>query len=220
MAENNYEAVFEHGRRRFLALDPVRVAANAGLALSADGQYLRLPYFHTEYLIATATGDVRSAADPAAAVDVNTRMILMHHLIGAGEDAHLAGEWVPYRAVKNCSIFTPTFEKWALKPLAAGFAGREELLAPAALALGGEVLSKNRVLLHAFPLLPVIVAFWDGDDEVAATANILFDAAVHTVIHEEDVCSIARDGVQYLLAAAGIGAVTSNSTEIGQKSMT
>ena len=59
-------------------------------------------------------------------------------------------------------------------------------------------------MLHAFDWMPVAVLFWDGDDEFAAQANLLFDADITDFIHEETVCCIAADVIRRLTEEAGM----------------
>jgi hypothetical protein len=59
----------------------------------------------------------------------------------------------------------------------------------ACLALGGR-LEKGAGIQATFPMLPrfpVTVQIWPGDEEMAGSANILFDASATNYLHIEDV---------------------------------
>ena len=59
-------------------------------------------------------------------------------------------------------------------------------------------------VIWAFDMVPLTVIFWDGDEEFAAQANILFDAAITDFFHEETVVCLASDLVRRLAEEGGI----------------
>ena len=59
-------------------------------------------------------------------------------------------------------------------------------------------------VVRAFDFMPVMVVFWDEDDEFPAQANMLFDADITDYIHEETVCCIAGKVMERLVEEAGL----------------
>jgi hypothetical protein len=69
--------------------------------------------------------------------------------------------------------------------------------------LGGEPLTMATaaVKLSFYPMLPVVVLIWQGDDEVAPAANLLFDESVTRILATEDLAVVASSVVTRLAKA-------------------
>ena len=59
-------------------------------------------------------------------------------------------------------------------------------------------------IFHAFDCMPVMMLFWDGDDEFPAQANMLFDTGITDFTHVETVCAVAGDLMRRLRELAGL----------------
>lgn len=118
----------------------------------------------------------------------------------------LAGELVSLHQLKQGHFFYPAFVKMGIAQLAANLAVSTvniDKVKEACLALGGR-LERGARLQASFPLLPrfpVTVQLWPGDEEVAGSANILFDANANHCLHIEAIIAagdlVARFLVQH-----------------------
>jgi hypothetical protein len=92
--------------------------------------------------------------------------------------------------LKDGHLFYPAFVKMGIAQLAANLAistVKIDKVREACLALGGR-LERGTGLQASFPLLPrfpVTVQLWPGDEEMAGSANILFDANANHCLHIE-----------------------------------
>ncbi|MBQ3478540.1 MAG: DUF3786 domain-containing protein [Clostridia bacterium] len=86
------------------------------------------------------------------------------------------------------------------------FDGHLEALRRASEALKGERIKQGDggYIFRAFDCMPVMMVFWDGDDEFPAQANLLFDANITDFTHEETVCCVAGDLMRRLKELAGL----------------
>lgn len=85
-------------------------------------------------------------------------------------------------------MFFAAFKKRAIDTVWELFPDRPEELLAAADSLGAERLKRGDapVQIGMFPKLPVTVIMWKGDDEVAGSANVLFDESASRIMDTED----------------------------------
>lgn len=58
--------------------------------------------------------------------------------------------------------------------------------------------------IDAFDCIPIKFLFWDGDDELSAQGNLLFDASATDFIHVESIVTIAAVGLKKLADLANV----------------
>lgn len=202
---DNYAMVCEKWRKIYLGMDHEELKKRFQMESDADAYYIT--YYNQKYRLDKKSGMITLKNAPECRLPFNTIMSIYNLFYYAKPDAKVCGEFVPFRLVKRASPFEAAFRRTVLDPLAKTFDGRAELMKKACLALGGKPVRQGDVgyVLDAFFCMPVTVLFWDGDDEFAAQANILFDADITDFIHEETVCCIASDLVRRLTEEAGAG---------------
>jgi hypothetical protein len=55
------------------------------------------------------------------------------------------------------------------------------------------------VTIRVLPMVPVTFVLWEGDDELEASGNILFDASVENFLPAEDIVCAGSFGVYELM---------------------
>ena len=200
---DNYELVNENWRKLFLQMNHEELARRFRLRIDAGALYIT--FYCKEYRIDRLSGVVTDAEVPGRAIsfDVNMSILNLFHYSRPG--ASVCGRFVPFREVKGAAPFAPAFAKSVASGLAAPFNGRLDSLRKACAALNGEEVPQGDAgyVIRAFDFMPVMLLFWDGDDEFDAQANLLFDADITNFIHEETVCCIAGALMQRLQELAG-----------------
>jgi len=108
------------------------------------------------------------------------KILLLIYLTRAGGRPP-SGSWVSYRDLPNSVSKAKSFEECSAR-VAGAFGGRLDGLEHAAVRLGGRPVdpgSADRAyVLPALPRVPVLLLFWDGEDEFAARASFLLDGSV------------------------------------------
>ena len=194
----------EFWRRRFLELDQEEMIRR--FSLDADAEEIRISYYDRLYAIDRETGEIRAGDGTAADVSFGPLMSIYHLLWYSKPDAANTGRFVPFRELRNASPFSPAFEKTIAEELARPFDGHLEALLRACEALSGEQIKQGDAgyIFHAFDCMPVMMLFWDGDDEFPAQANLLFDTGITDFTHVETVCAVAGDRIHRLRERAGL----------------
>ena len=110
---------------------------------------------------------------------VSIRIVLCHYLIRAGKGT-LTEEWVSYRDFKDSAFFISNFQTNVEVPITEHFAGRTGELEDAAMKLGGRPYRGFQTgdvcfRVPSLPKVPLLLIFYDRDDDFPASCKLLFD---------------------------------------------
>jgi len=61
----------------------------------------------------------------------------------------------------------------------------------------------HSVVVRAFPLVPVALILWEGDDEFPPEGNLLFDRSISHILSAEDIAWLAGMIVYPIMGMAG-----------------
>ncbi len=108
------------------------------------------------------------------------RVVLVHYILRAGT-AGLSGHWVSYRDFKDAAFFMAGFQQTVEEPLAAAFTGRLAALEVCSRRLDDREIPELGTgdLCRRYPALPNVplaLVFYDADEELPASAKVLYDA--------------------------------------------
>lgn len=201
---DHYEELCEKWRGIYLAMD--REELKERFRLRSDGGAHCITYFRQEYRLDQQDGSLTLTDDPNRQVSFNAAMAIYTLFHYAKPEASVCGRFVPFREVKRAAPFAPAFQRMIVAPFCRAFNGHTELLRHACKMLGGQPVKQGDVgyIIPAFDWMPVMMTFWDGDDEFDAQATLLFDADITDFIHEESVVLIGADLVRRLGEEAGL----------------
>ncbi len=91
----------------------------------------------------------------------------------------LSGEWISFADLPDGRFYNQAFHGYTGKELAQSFQNDRFSFERAALGLNGDrqPLGDAGFAFQALPRVSLCVVFWQGDEEFASSAQILFDAA-------------------------------------------
>ena len=178
---SNYEKQVDIGRQYFLKYDPEKLAAK--FHLSIDESYLYIRYLDMDYRIDRKTAAVEGKVENGY-VECREYTIVMtiYDMLCHGTEQEipaLTGDW---KLIGNFAAAgsSPDANLFAQK-YADAFNGKVEELKAACKIMGGEVKARLAgadvtAQIPAFPFFPVLLQFWEGDDEFAPQIRILWDS--------------------------------------------
>ena len=193
---SNYDAVL-------LELLEEAKSKNAGASAPALGGSLadgsvQIPLFGD---MCTVKEDAVYKGD--AKLDTIGSILVLRYLLTAGDD-QLRNAWVPYREFRDGAQFASYIKANIEDRLAKAFAGRQTLLRERLQALDAgmyrsEAKPDVAAALHPFPRVPVLVIFWDKDEEFDASFQFLFDESATSFLDMEALAVLLEYACQKLI---------------------
>ncbi|MBI2854763.1 MAG: DUF3786 domain-containing protein [Chloroflexi bacterium] len=181
---------------------PSATAAKAGC--DYDGNIIKAPFLDHIYLVklpeVLVTDEKTSHPAPP-----EVELVLLHYLTNA-DGTPPAGIWITYRYAPDAMLFERRFDAMAVQPLLRAFGSDKESFRRAAESLGGTFMSRMGDSAYRFIMLPQIpmgVVLYLADEEMQASASILFDAAAPQYLCAEDLAFLGIYLGESLLKKAG-----------------
>jgi hypothetical protein len=201
---NGYMEAFNMACNELCLRNPADVIRNAEVQHDASSGTFTLSYIGVPHVVDCMARAV-SRLTPEGPVSVGTTVgiLILHYLLHAVKRP-VSGRLISFREVLGVSVYFPTFHKRAILPLQGTFEEYPDALVKAGLALGGETsaFGDASVTLRILPLVPITYVVWRGDDEIPASATILFDETVTSYLPGEDIVLAASFGTYALMKRA------------------
>lgn len=170
---DNYEKVYQELVQRLARHDLAGAASELGL--QSQGPAVRVPCLGRDYLV-DGQG-VRTAEGGEA--PLTHRIVLAYYLLHGGR-GETAQRFVPYRELPGGQDFARSLSGMVEDRLARFFSGKLPLLEKAVAARGGrpwqvESSVDGAWLFPALPRIPLLLTFYDADEEFPAEAKLFYD---------------------------------------------
>jgi len=146
-----------------------------------------LDHLNRSYRINIPGGEV-SLVDSEENVPLRDKILILHYFTRA-RGTPLSGKMITYKELQEGINYYPTFFKRAIDPIINNFKDEPQKLLDAARTLGGHKsdFGDIAVTIDAFPLVPVTIVLWRGDNEFPSEGNILFDSTIPDYLPTEDI---------------------------------
>jgi len=166
-------------------ITPYAVASKSGTDF--DGSRFRVPFFNHVFLVYYPEVKVVEEGS-SSPVPQWLEIILLHYLLQAS-GISVADEWIAYRQLPGASLFGDRFMQMAINPLLRAFGDDAEAFRKAGEALGGIPMPRTgdaAFRFMALPKIPMACIFYQGEEGIPSSVNILFDAAAESYLPTED----------------------------------
>lgn len=182
---------------------PAAVAQRAGFELNPDNS-LRIPFLTRTYHVSFPEFQFADAIAGPDQPDVplQEQVLLLHYLLAEGPAA--GADWISYRDIPGAAFYYSVFVKRATDPLKKVFAADLPAFERAAARLGGQPsdLGDRACTFQVLPRLALQTIIWQGDEDFAPEANILFSDNARTLLLPEDAAWLAGMLVYRMMALA------------------
>ncbi len=181
----NLEETLKQAKDKFARLGPADTADKSGAKWLPEENALLITMLGAEYRVTHPDGQVWAADGEEASLYL--AIIILHYLLTA-DGTPLTGRWIAYRHLPGGDIYIDPFNKRAIIPFLKTFGEKPEDFARAAAALGGSEQKTRGIsmVITVLPRVPICFTIWPGDEEMPASANILFDEAASHYLPTED----------------------------------
>ncbi len=194
---SNYDPAFAQSIGRLKQLSPRAISAACQCSFDEPQGYFSVASLGREIHIAYPNGRV-TFANTTEPLPFDWALVLLNHLSTA-KPLPILGEWVSFGALPDGRFFAANIRRTALEPLGRLFLTCDQPRLLQALArLGFAPVEMNADLAAVgtcAPRVPVAVQFWNGEEELPPSCQILFDRTVTDQMHIEDIaalCGVVR----------------------------
>jgi hypothetical protein len=127
-------------------------------------------------------------------------VLVLHYLINS-KSITLRNKLISYRELPNGIVFYNAFRSIAIDPIAKVFGEDLNAFEARSRALSGRKVNHGEAAFEfkIFPRLPITYILWGGDEEIPASANILFDASASEHLHTEDLAEVGEVITHHLI---------------------
>lgn len=220
MPQTNYFFAYEEACRALAAeRAPRAVATRAGVRYVEAGEtdaFFEVPFLGRLYRVDYPSGKVTPGEPLAGAPSVPpapsgdhllTISILLPHYLTKAKGIRLEGEWIAFRELPGGDIYNTPFTNRTIRPMVGRFGREPARLVEAGEGLGGrrETFGHASTRVLAFPMVPLCFIVWEGDEEIPASGQILFDRSASAYLDTEDLVVVAGEAFLALRMAASPG---------------
>ena len=177
-------------QKQFFSIDVALQCQNSGALCSPE--IVTLNYLNEIYRINIPTSEV-AFVDSKQLVPLRDKILILHYFTQA-KGTPLTGKLIPYRDLPGGLVYYPTFIKRTIEPLSDFFGKNPTLLVGVGKMLGARTGTAGdaSLIIDAFARVPISVILWEGDDELKAEVNLLFDANILDYLTSEDVTIVCE----------------------------
>jgi hypothetical protein len=192
---DDYNKAVALARAELAEQNPKRIADLSGASFKPDPDgkaVLELPFLSNKINLTWPELTISFKAS-GEEPPIQEQVLLLHYLKGAGGNTP-TDEWIAYQEVPDGKFYLDAFVRRAKNPMVQVFGDRPELLVKLAVERYGAAPMDQgdvSVRVQAFPLVPVALILWRGDDEFPPEGTILFDRNVSEILSAEDIAWLA-----------------------------
>lgn len=195
-----YRLAFDYALKAFASKNPVEMARNSGSDFDSERSIISLQSLGQGIDVHFPDGHI-SFSDSTLSPVWYWRFIILHYLSRA-DNAPLFHRFISYRELESGETFYPAFLRESIKPLADLIIRETAERVKLACHKLGDCLDDRADVSAVFfllPRFPVRINIWSGDEEIEASANILFDLSANHYLHTEDIAAAGHIVSSFLI---------------------
>ena len=199
LGKSNYDIQAEKAQLEFPKQNHEAIAHKFNL--NYDEQYLYINFIAQKYRINRETGLVEKCGDGVlydCKAGFNEIMSIFDLFTYSKVQLELSGEWINMQSL-GASLGATGHSGRAVgsdcfAPFSDYFSGKCPELRKACIQLGGEevIYADVSFIINVFDFLPVMIQFWDCDDEFSGEIKIFWDKNILDYVHFETTFFIAN----------------------------
>lgn len=191
---SNYRIAYDKGFQDLSERSPHEIAVFLHVRYDSTAESFLVPYFGEDYKVDCKAKTVTKCSD-GSEPPIDDAILILHYLTFAELHQTYAplGKWVSLKEIPNGgSLFYPAFHKDSILGLIHAFGNCPDQFEAVAKKLCGTPAAMGDVSAEflAFPLIPLCAAIWEGDDEFAPNATILYDPLISALLHIESIIGL------------------------------
>lgn len=198
-----YFRAFDNSRKALRAGNPQEMSGKSGALYRPEDKAFYLDSLGQQLKITYPEGEV-TFRDSGQAPNWEWQLVVLNYLSRANGTA-LTGQLKNYRDLEGGNSFFAAFKRHSMDRICEQFGSLQpETVAKFCHILGAEVESAGKIkaVFPFLPRFPVTLFLWLADEELSASANILFDYTANHYLHTEDIAVAGSLIADFLSALA------------------
>jgi hypothetical protein len=197
----SFKPVLSELRAKIWARPPEQVASASGAVWRPEDSELRLSCLDEAYRVPWS--DLVVYSGETAEAGSTTLQGLVLYYLSMAEGTPRAGQWISFRDLPDGWLYHEAFQGYSgdvlVERLGYDGAGR---LSKAAAAIGGQKIEIGDAAyaFNALPRVQLAAVYWQGDEEFAPRAQVLFDATASHYLTTDGLAVLGSRLVHRLLS--------------------
>ncbi|KJS84356.1 MAG: hypothetical protein JM58_10955 [Peptococcaceae bacterium BICA1-8] len=191
--EGSYSVAFEQSREKFQQLSPEVISKMTLLEYDRANNCFTVDSFGHEIEISYPEGKVSLKDSEENILSLARQLILLNYL-SSSKDQPLKNELVSYRELPHGNVFYSNIKTHILEGLGNFFSNCDRSAVRDILRKLGFVFIQSKADLTArvefVPRVPVQIQFWEGEEGIPSSCQILFDRTISDQMHIEDAAAL------------------------------
>jgi hypothetical protein len=184
--QDNYEIAYREAADEFAKKEIKDFPGLSEIGINNENNNIVVPFLNKEIIISYPDLSIiyRNNKD----VELWLKILLLRYL--SRVNALIApGELITFKQIPGGLAYYTNFQKRSIIPLLKTFAGNYELFISVTEKIGGvrSDYSNYSVSFRVFPGIVIIFNIWEGDDEIPADGNVIFDSSIINYFSSEDI---------------------------------
>jgi hypothetical protein len=184
--KSNYDAMLLKMEKEFLNYDQSSIVSRLGL--KADADYIYVNFAGAPYRINRRTGHAEWSLDGFKTINpgrYNDAMTIYDMLCFSTSPIVLSGKFAPVQGLGGANSLSPGESMF--HDSACFFDKHQEGFKSACLSLGGVTSAPGDIAykIPLFDFLPVILQFWESDEEFGPVLKLMWDTNILRYLHFE-----------------------------------
>ena len=181
-------------------LNPDQVAENAVAEYDANSKTFTVQVLNGSYNVNVDSKSIQHPETMDEHIQGALTVLVLHYLINS-KPKTLRNKLISYRELPDGIVFYNAFRSIAIVPIAQEFGEDLAKFETRATKLAGKRVKLGEIAFEfkIFPRVPVTYILWGGDEEIRASANILFDESASEHLHTEDLAEVGEVITHHLI---------------------
>jgi hypothetical protein len=192
--QDNYEIAYKDAVQELLKRDLNDIALKSGAQIIRLDKSVNLVVpFINEDIIVTYPQINLKYKNKDSELSLWYKILVLHYLIHAN-GIPATGEQITFKQITGGLAYYPAFHRRSVKPILNKFGNSLNNFIIASEKVGGARSGNSNysVFFQVFPRISIIINLWEGDDELPADGNIVFNSSITGYLTTEDIAVLCN----------------------------